>query len=135
MEDLGFLGTFFGNVWRGFRIGFHRFEAGFFELEPFVGKPDQGGKRNQGVQSREYVAVFRVKCCSPVFYGNIVETRVCDEIGIVGIIAKHAVDATVGRNEAGMAVGAATQERPTVFDGAENDMRHMLMRAAGAVVP
>ena len=119
---LRFLGTFFCNVWQGLRIGLHRFEAGFFELEPFVGKPDQGGEGDQGVQSRENVAKTCVECCSPIFYGNIVETRVGDEIGIVDIVAKQAMDAAVWRNETGMAVGAATQERTTVFDGAENDM-------------
>ena len=135
MEDLGFLGTFLGNVWQGLRIGFHRFEAGFFELEPFVGKPDQSGEGDQGVQSRENVSKTRVECCSPIFYGNIVKTRVGDEIRVVDIVAKQSMDAAVWRNKTGVAVGAATQERPTVFDGAENNMRHMLMRAAGTVVP
>ena len=135
MEDLGFLGTFLGNVWQGLRIGFHRFEAGFFELEPFVGKPDQSGEGDQGVQSRKNISKTRVECCSPIFYGNIVKTRVGDEIRVVDIVAKQSMDAAVWRNKTGVAVGAATQEGTAVFDGAENNMRHMLMRAAGTVVP
>ena len=105
---LRFLGTFLGNVWQGLRIGFHCFEKGFFELEPSVGKPDQGGEGDQGVQSRENVAETCVESCTPIFYGDIVETRGGNEIGIVDIVAKQAMDAAVWRNETGMAVGAAT---------------------------
>ena len=91
----GFLGTFIRNVWRGLRIGFHRFEAGFFNLQPSMRKPDDGGEGDQRVQPRENVATTRIECRPPVFDGNVVETCGGDEIGIVGVVAQHAMDAAV----------------------------------------
>ena len=87
-----------------------------------MGNPDQGGEGDQGVQSCENISETCVEGCPPVFYGNSVETCGGDEIGIVDIVTKQAMEAAVWRNETGMAVGAATQEWTAVFDGAENDM-------------
>ena len=58
-----------------------------------------------------------------------------DEIGVVYIVAQKAMDAAVWRDKTGMAIGAATQKRAAVFDGAEDDMRHVLLCSAGAIVP